>query len=137
MLADAIEQSTAIGRKPAGAVVVHIVGQNADYDPIRRLCQTAGIPIIEDAAEALGATYRGAPAGGLGSIGVLSFNGNKILTTSTGGALLADDDLIDQALFLATQARERRTRHHRVGWARFRGRTAHADIPVRGEQGPR
>lgn len=107
LLADAIEQATAIGRKPSAAVVVDIVGQAADYDPIRRMCQTEGIPIIEDAAEALGATYRGAPAGGLGSIGVLSFNGNKIMTTSTGGALLAnDDDLIDQAFFLATQARD-------------------------------
>jgi pyridoxal phosphate-dependent aminotransferase EpsN len=107
LLADAIEQATANGRKPAAAIVVDIVGQSADYDPIRRICQTAGIPIVEDAAEALGATYRGTPAGGLGSIGVLSFNGNKILTTSTGGALLADDDdLIDHAFFLATQARD-------------------------------
>lgn len=107
LLADSIEQATAIGRKPAVAIVVDIVGQSADYDPIRRICQAAGIPIIEDAAEALGATYRGAPAGGLGSIGVLSFNGNKILTTSTGGAVLADDDaLIDHAFFLATQARD-------------------------------
>jgi pyridoxal phosphate-dependent aminotransferase EpsN len=107
LLADAVDQATAIGRKPAAAIVVDIVGQSADYDPIRRICESAGIPIIEDAAEALGATYRGAPAGGLGSIGVLSFNGNKILTTSTGGALLADDDdLIDRAFFLATQARD-------------------------------
>ena len=105
--ADAIEQATAAGRKPKAAIVVDIVGQCADYDPIIEICADAGIPIIEDAAEALGATYRGRPAGSFGKVSILSFNGNKILTTSTGGAFLSDEDeLVDQAFFLSTQARD-------------------------------
>lgn len=107
LLAVAIEQATARGKKPKAAIVVDIVGQCADYTPIREICTDAGIPIIEDAAEALGATYKGQPAGSFGKISILSFNGNKILTTSTGGAFLSDDDeLVDQAFFLATQARD-------------------------------
>ena len=107
LLADAIEQATAAGRKPKAAIVVDIVGQCADYDPIMEICADAGIPIIEDAAEALGATYRGKPAGSFGKVSILSFNGNKILTTSTGGAFLSDEDeLVDQAFFLSTQARD-------------------------------
>jgi pyridoxal phosphate-dependent aminotransferase EpsN len=106
-LADAIDQAAAAGRKPKAAIVVDIVGQCADYDPIIEICADAGIPIIEDAAEALGATYRGRAAGSFGKVGILSFNGNKILTTSTGGAMLSNDDaLIDEAFFLATQARD-------------------------------
>jgi dTDP-4-amino-4,6-dideoxygalactose transaminase len=107
LLADAIEQATAMGRKPKAAIVVDIVGQCADFEPIVAICEAAGIPIIEDAAESLGATYRGEPAGSFGTVGILSFNGNKILTTSTGGALLSNDaDLVDRAFFLATQARD-------------------------------
>lgn len=107
LLADAVEQAAAAGRKPKAAIVVDIVGQCADYDPIMEICAAAGIPIIEDAAEALGATYRGRPAGSFGKVSILSFNGNKILTTSTGGAFLSDEDeLVDQAFFLSTQARD-------------------------------
>lgn len=107
LLADAIRASMDSGRRPAAAIVVDIVGQSADYEPIRKLCADAEIPIVEDAAEALGATYQGQPVGGFGKIGILSFNGNKILTTSTGGAFLTDDDdLADRAFFLATQARD-------------------------------
>ena len=107
LLADAIGAAIAAGRRPAAAIVVDIVGQSADYEPIRKLCADAEIPIIEDAAEALGATYQGRPVGGFGRVGILSFNGNKILTTSTGGAYLTDDDrLADRAFFLATQARD-------------------------------
>lgn len=106
-LAMAIRSARAQGRSPAAAIVVDIVGQCADYDAITKICADEGIPIIEDAAEALGASYRDRPAGGLGRIGILSFNGNKILTTSTGGALLAnEDELIERAFFLATQARD-------------------------------
>jgi pyridoxal phosphate-dependent aminotransferase EpsN len=107
LLADAIGQATAQGRKPKAAIVVDIVGQCADYTPILEVCDDAGIPIIEDAAEALGATYKGQAAGSFGRISILSFNGNKILTTSTGGAFLSDDEeLVNQAFFLATQARD-------------------------------
>jgi len=107
LLATAVEDALAQGRRPAAAIVVDIVGQSADYDPIRDICAEHGIPIIEDAAEALGATYKDQPVGGFGRIGILSFNGNKILTTSTGGAFLSDDeDLVEQAFFLATQARD-------------------------------
>ena len=107
LLAEAIKTARAKGRSPAAVIVVDIVGQCADYDPIRRICAEAGIPIIEDAAEALGATYREQPAGSFGRVGILSFNGNKILTTSTGGAILSDeDDLVERAFFLATQARD-------------------------------
>ncbi|MDJ0498198.1 MAG: aminotransferase class I/II-fold pyridoxal phosphate-dependent enzyme [Acidimicrobiia bacterium] len=107
LLADAVDQAVAQGRKPKAAIVVDIVGQCADYDPILEICNAAGIPIIEDAAEALGATYKGHPAGSFGKVSILSFNGNKILTTSTGGAFLSDeDDLVDEAFFLATQARD-------------------------------
>jgi len=107
LLAEAIKAARATGRSPAAVIVVDIVGQCADYDPIRRICAEAGIPIIEDAAEALGAKYGEQPAGSFGRVGILSFNGNKILTTSTGGAILSDEeDLVERALFLATQARD-------------------------------
>jgi pyridoxal phosphate-dependent aminotransferase EpsN len=107
LLATAVDDALAQGRRPAAAIVVDIVGQSADYDPIRDICAEHGIPIIEDAAEALGATYKNQPVGGFGRIGILSFNGNKILTTSTGGALLSDEeDLVERAFFLATQARD-------------------------------
>ena len=107
LLATAVENALAEGRRPAAAIVVDIVGQSADYDPIREICSEYEIPIVEDAAEALGATYKDQPVGGFGRIGILSFNGNKILTTSTGGAFLSnEDDLVDQAFFLATQARD-------------------------------
>lgn len=107
LLAKAVADAAAQGRRPAAAIVVDIVGQSADYDPIRKICAEHGIPIIEDAAEALGATYKDQPVGSFGKVGILSFNGNKILTTSTGGAFLSDDsDLVDRAFFLATQARD-------------------------------
>lgn len=99
---------TALGEGDYSACVpVDIYGQCANYDEIGPLLEERGVPLIEDAAEALGATYRGRPAGSFGEIAALSFNGNKIITTSGGGALVTDDgDWADRARFLATQARD-------------------------------
>jgi pyridoxal phosphate-dependent aminotransferase EpsN len=91
----------------AACVVVDIYGQPAEYDRIAPLCAKAGVPLIEDAAEALGATYGGRRAGAFGDIATLSFNGNKIITTSGGGALVTDnEDWARRSRWLATQARE-------------------------------
>ncbi len=95
------------GRLPAAIVTVDLYGQTAEYDALKALADEYGIPLVEDAAEALGATYRGRPAGSLGTVGVFSFNGNKIITTSGGGMLVAESaELVDRARFLATQARD-------------------------------
>ena len=95
------------GRLPKAAVVVDIYGQCASYGPILATCDRYGIPVVEDAAEALGASYDGRSAGTFGAMGVLSFNGNKIITTSGGGMLVSGQKrYIDRARFLATQARD-------------------------------
>jgi pyridoxal phosphate-dependent aminotransferase EpsN len=95
------------GKLPRALIVVDLYGQSADYDPILKLCAEHGVPIIEDAAEALGATYKGKSSGSFGVMGVLSFNGNKIITTSGGGMLVsANKEYVDHARFLATQARD-------------------------------
>jgi len=91
----------------AACIPVDIYGQCADYASIVPLCEERGVPIIEDAAEALGASHRGEPAGSFGGMAALSFNGNKIITTSGGGALVTDDgEWAERARFLATQARD-------------------------------
>ena len=106
LLARAVEADGG-GKAPAAVVVVDLYGQSADYDRILPICAERGIPMIEDAAEALGATYRGRPAGTFGRAGVYSFNGNKIITTSGGGMLVSEDAaLVDRARYLATQARD-------------------------------
>ena len=107
LLADELTAAAFEGRLPKAVVVVDLYGQCADYDEIVTICDGYGIPVIEDAAEAVGATYRGRPAGTLGAIGLFSFNGNKIMTTSGGGALLSPDlDTADRVRYLATQARQ-------------------------------
>ncbi|HYT38750.1 MAG TPA: aminotransferase class I/II-fold pyridoxal phosphate-dependent enzyme, partial [Acidimicrobiia bacterium] len=95
------------GRLPAAVVTVDLYGACANYEAILFLCEEYGVPVVEDAAEALGATFGGRPAGSFGAAGVLSFNGNKIITTSSGGALLCHDrGAADRARHLATQARQ-------------------------------
>lgn len=103
----ALHEARANGRLPRAVIVVNLYGQSADFDPIAEICARYGVPIVEDAAESLGATYKGRPSGALGALGVFSFNGNKIITTSGGGMLVSDDEsLISRARFLSTQARE-------------------------------
>ncbi|NRA34088.1 MAG: aminotransferase class I/II-fold pyridoxal phosphate-dependent enzyme [Polyangiaceae bacterium] len=107
LLAEELRAAAAKGKLPKAVLVVDLYGQCADYDRILSVCDEFEIPVIEDAAEALGATYRGRPAGGLARFGVFSFNGNKIITTSGGGALVANDETaIARARFLSSQARE-------------------------------
>ena len=89
------------------AIIVHLYGQSADLDPLVEICDKYDIVLIEDAAESLGATYKGRNTGTIGTIGIYSFNGNKIVTTSGGGMLVSDNkELVEKARFLATQARD-------------------------------
>ena len=107
LLAAALADARRRNHLPKAVVVVDLYGQCADYDEIVPQCHELGIPVIEDAAEALGATYKGRAAGTLGEVGVLSFNGNKIMTTSGGGAYLSPDlAAAARVRYLSTQARE-------------------------------
>lgn len=95
------------GKRVGAVMAVDLLGRVADYDAILAVCQRHGIPLIEDAAEALGATNNGRRAGSFGAAAAISFNGNKIMTTSGGGMLVTTDpELADHARFLSTQARE-------------------------------
>ena len=103
----ALERAFEIHGKPAAVVVVHLYGNPAKMDEIVSICEKHNVPLIEDAAEALGSEYHGKKCGTFGNYGILSFNGNKIITTSGGGMLLCqDEDDAKHALKLATQARE-------------------------------
>jgi pyridoxal phosphate-dependent aminotransferase EpsN len=107
LLEDEMRRLDATGRRPKAVVAVDLYGQCADYRHIAPICERYGVPLVEDAAEALGATCADKQAGSFGRLGVLSFNGNKIITTSGGGMLLSDEEpLVRKARFLATQARE-------------------------------
>jgi pyridoxal phosphate-dependent aminotransferase EpsN len=107
LLAEGLAQRARSGRLPRAIIVADIYGQCADWEPLLAAAARYEVPVIEDAAEAVGATYRGRWAGTFGRIGVYSFNGNKILTTSGGGMVLSDEPaLVDRAHKLATQARE-------------------------------
>jgi dTDP-4-amino-4,6-dideoxygalactose transaminase len=107
LLAEWLNQRARVGRLPKAVVLVHLYGQSANILPIQELCQRYGIALVEDAAEALGATYCGKAPGTFGLAGIYSFNGNKIITTSGGGMLVShDEQLIAHARKLATQARE-------------------------------
>lgn len=108
LVAEEIDRRARLGRVPRALIAVDLYGQCADYDRLHESCDRHEVAIIEDAAEALGATYRDAKAGTLGAAGIFSFNGNKIVTTGGGGMLVTDDERIaERARHLATQARER------------------------------
>lgn len=103
----ALRARLALGKRPKAVIVVHLYGMPARMADLRTVCERYDVPIIEDAAEALGSLYRRQACGTLGKLSALSFNGNKIITTSAGGALLSNEErLIQRAQFLATQARE-------------------------------
>lgn len=107
LVAEAISSRRRAGRRVAALMAVDLYGQCADYDRLTEICSEAGVPILEDAAEALGASHRGRPAGTLGELGVFSFNGNKIITTSGGGMLVGRNrEMVARAKHLATQARD-------------------------------
>ena len=104
---------------PKAVVVVHLYGQSADMDEIKAICDEHGVPILEDAAESLGATYKGQASGTHGEIGIYSFNGNKIITTSGGGMMISNHQAhVEKARFWATQAREaaRHYEHKELGY---------------------
>ena len=106
-LKEAIEDRIQKGKKPKAIIVVHLYGMPAKMDEITAIAAEYQIPIIEDAAEALGSTYKGQACGTFGRFGILSFNGNKIITTSGGGALVCHtQEDKDRAVFLSTQARD-------------------------------
>jgi len=107
LMMEAIDTLQAEGTRVVAAMSVDLFGRCADYDEILPGLTHRGIPLIEDAAEALGATYHGSPAGSFGAASVLSFNGNKIMTTSGGGMLLSNDEaFVERARYLSTQARQ-------------------------------
>lgn len=107
LLEQHLRSSDARGELPKAVIVVHLFGQSADLDAIREVCARYDVPIVEDAAEALGTTYKGEQVGALCDMGVFSFNGNKIITTTGGGALASRrEDHVRKARFWATQARD-------------------------------
>lgn len=118
-LEEAIEDSISKGKKPKAIIVVHLYGMPAKMDEILSIAKKYDIKLIEDAAEALGSTYKGQKCGTFGDFGILSFNGNKIITTSGGGALICKTDEEKQkAIFLATQARDNAPhyQHSEIGY---------------------
>lgn len=115
----AIKDRLEKGKKPKAIVAVHLYGMPYLHDEIRNIANHYEIPILEDAAEALGSRYKGQACGTLGDLSILSFNGNKIITTSGGGALVAHDQKTkDKTIFLATQARENEVhyQHEEIGY---------------------
>ncbi|MBS1122389.1 MAG: DegT/DnrJ/EryC1/StrS aminotransferase [Deltaproteobacteria bacterium] len=119
LLAEELDAAARRGRLPKAVIAVDLYGQCADMGPIAAACRRHAVVLIEDAAEALGATYGGRPAGSLGDLSILSFNGNKIITTSGGGMLLGKNEKqILRARHLATQAREpaRHYEHATIGY---------------------
>ncbi len=119
LLEKAINDRISKGKKPKAIIIVHLYGMPAKLDEIISISKKYDIPIIEDAAEALGSTYHNKKLGSFGEFGVLSFNGNKIITTSGGGALVSNNaEYIEKARFLATQARDKAPhyQHSHIGY---------------------
>lgn len=107
LLADFLKKRAANNRLPKAVTVVHLFGQSADLDPILSLCREYNLPLIEDAAEALGTKYKGKAPGGFGEIGIFSFNGNKIITGTSGGMLVSPrQEWVNKARYWSTQARD-------------------------------
>ena len=107
ILEKAIKEYIELGKKPAAIIVVHLYGMPAKMNEILAIAQTYQIPVIEDAAEALGSKYEEKACGSFGKIGILSFNGNKIITTSGGGALVSDDEeIVKRVRHVSAQAKE-------------------------------
>ena len=119
LVAEELEACAKRGKLPRAVITVDLYGQCADHDPIVAACREYGVPVIEDAAEALGATYKGRAAGSLADMGVFSFNGNKIITTGGGGMLVSGRKAwVDEVRFLSTQARDPAPHyeHSRIGF---------------------
>ena len=119
LLAEELKADAERGKLPQAVITVDLYGQCADYDPICKVCNDYRIPLIEDAAEALGAKYGQTFAGKFGAMGVFSFNGNKIITTAGGGMLVSDnEEYIKQARYLSTQARDpaQHYEHSQIGY---------------------
>ena len=107
LLEEAIKDRMALGKKPAAIIAVHLYGMPYKVKEVHAIAKNYDIPVIEDSAEALGSTYNGNNCGTFGDIAILSFNGNKIITTSGGGALVTKNKSVrDKAVYLATQARD-------------------------------
>jgi len=123
MSPDALEKAFQWAQKknriPKAVIIVDLYGQSADYDCLVPICERYGVPVIEDAAEALGASYNGRKCGHFGLISVFSFNGNKIITTSGGGMVVSEDSqAIEKMRFWSAQAREdvRHYEHKEIGY---------------------
>ncbi|MBW3466425.1 DegT/DnrJ/EryC1/StrS family aminotransferase [Arthrospiribacter ruber] len=119
ILEDTILSRLSKGKKPKAVVVVDLFGMPSKYEDILKIANRYGITVIEDAAEAVGSTYHGRPCGVFGNIGVFSFNGNKIITTGGGGAIVSSDtEVLAKAKFLSMQAREdfHYYEHNEVGY---------------------
>ncbi|MFZ3591231.1 DegT/DnrJ/EryC1/StrS family aminotransferase [Bacillus sp. DJP31] len=118
-LESAFHQAVKINKLPKAVIIVHLYGQPARMDELMELCDAYQVPIIEDAAESLGSLYKGKASGSMGALGVYSFNGNKIITTSGGGMLVSNDlDALAKARFLAAQAKDPAIhyQHSQVGY---------------------
>jgi dTDP-4-amino-4,6-dideoxygalactose transaminase len=119
LLENAIKDRIKKGKRPKAIIPVHLYGMPANMGKTMEIANRYEIPVIEDAAEALGSRYNNKPAGSFGKMGILSFNGNKIITTSGGGALISNDEkMITKARFLATQARDNfpHYQHSQIGY---------------------